>query len=80
MCRLEGVSGNESVRVGDLVLTAERDFALGTALTFGMVVEAELDQDDREWRIVVQPSPRPEVLSRVQILRTALNPGRLWAE
>jgi rod shape-determining protein MreC len=79
-CRLDRVSGNESVRVGDLVLTADRDAALGTALTYGTVVEAQLGLDDREWRIVVQPAPRPEIVSSVQVLRAALNPGRLWTE
>jgi rod shape-determining protein MreC len=79
-CRLDGVAGNESVRVGDLVLTADRDAALGTALTYGTVVEAQLAIDDREWRIVVQPAPRPEIVNSVQVLRAALNPGRLWSE
>jgi cell shape-determining protein MreC len=79
-CRLDGVGGNESVRVGDLVLTADRDAALGTALTYGTVAEAHLGLDDREWRIVVQPAPRPEIVGSVQVLRAALNPGRLWTE
>jgi cell shape-determining protein MreC len=78
MCRLDGVVGNESVRPGDLVMTADRDAALGTALCYGTVAEAHLGIDDREWRIVVEPLPRPEILGRVQILRAALNPARLW--
>jgi len=79
-CRLDGVPGNESVRVGDLVLTAERDAALGTALSYGTVVEAHLGLDDREWQIVVQPSPRPSTVTTVQVLRTVLNPARLWTQ
>jgi cell shape-determining protein MreC len=79
-CRLDGVAGNESVRVGDLVLTADRDAALGTALTYGTVIEAQLGLDDREWKIVVQPAPRPEIVGSVQVLRAALNPARLWTE
>ncbi|HUQ69320.1 MAG TPA: rod shape-determining protein MreC [Planctomycetaceae bacterium] len=79
-CRLDGVPGNESVRVGDLVLTADRDAALGTALSYGTVVDAHLGLDDREWQIVVQPSPRPTTVTTVQVLRTVLNPARLWTQ
>jgi rod shape-determining protein MreC len=80
VCRLDGVPGNESVRVGDLVFTAERDAALGVALSYGTVIEAHLGIDDREWQIVVQPSPQSTRATEVQVLRAALNPARLWTQ
>uniref|UniRef100_A0A7C2NWF1 Cell shape-determining protein MreC n=1 Tax=Schlesneria paludicola TaxID=360056 RepID=A0A7C2NWF1_9PLAN len=80
VCRLDGIAGNEAVRVGDLVFTAERDAALGTALSYGTVVEAQLGLDDREWTIVVQPPANPGGVGEVQVLRAALNPARFWTQ
>ncbi len=77
-CVLEGIPAEETVRIGDLVYTAERDGILSAPLTYGTVTHAELDSDGREWTITIRPAPTPTTLGTVQVLRAALNPARLW--
>jgi rod shape-determining protein MreC len=77
LCKLEGIPAERSVRVNDAVYTAERDGILPTPLYYGQVVEAELGMDDREWTVYVKPAEVPSQLTRVHVLRTAVNPGRL---
>lgn len=79
LCRLEGVPAAEMVDVGDAVYTADRDGLLPTPLYYGKVVEATLPDRAREWRILVQPAERPNDLTTVQVLRSALNPRRVAA-
>ncbi len=77
MCKLEGIPAESSVHVHDAVYTAERDGILPTPLYYGQVVEATLGPDDREWTVIVKPAPLPTRLTKVQVLRTAVNPERL---
>ena len=77
LCKLEGIPAEKSVRVNDAVYTAERDGILPTPLYYGHVVDAVLGIDDREWTVYVKPAPVPDNLTRVQVLRTAVNPDRL---
>ena len=77
LCKLEGIPAEKSVRVNDAVYTADRDGILPTPLYYGQVVEAILGSDDREWTVFVKPAPLPSHLTRVQVLRTAVNPERL---
>ena len=79
-CKLEGIAATESVRVGDGVYTADRDGLVSTPLYYGKVVEATLGPDDREWNVLVEPAPLPNRLTTVQVLRTAINSGRLAAK
>jgi cell shape-determining protein MreC len=77
-CQLDGVSVEESVRVGDLVYTAERDGVLPEPMYYGRVTAVASEPDGRAWRITVAPAmTRP--LTTVTIVRAALNPGRFWA-
>lgn len=78
-CQLLNVSSTESVQVGDLVYTAERDGVFPVPLYYGEVVEASAGPDDREWRIVVKPASRPSAITNVDILRAELNEARLLA-
>ena len=57
--------------------TAERDGILPTPLYYGQVVDAVLGMDDREWTVYVKPAAVPSQLTRVHVLRTAVNPDRL---
>lgn len=75
-CLLEGIPATEAVEPGDLVYTAERDGLMPSPLCYGRVLEANLDEPSREWKIVVEPADRPSDLTTVQVLRTALNPRR----
>ncbi len=77
-CVLEGIASEETVLIGDLVYTAERDGILSAPLIYGTVMHAELDADGREWTINIRPAPTPTALGTVQVLRAALNPARLW--
>ena len=77
LCKLEGIPAEKSVRVNDAVYTAERDGILPTPLYYGQVVEAVLGTDDREWTVYVKPAALPTRLTRVQVLRTVINPERL---
>jgi len=79
LCRLEGVAANEMVHAGDSVYTADRDGLLPTPLYYGQVTEATLPDRAREWQIKVQPAERPSDLTKVEVLRTALNPKRVFA-
>ena len=77
LCKLEGIPAGKSVRVNDAVYTAERDGILPTPLYYGQVVDAVLGMDDREWTVYVKPAAVPSQLTRVHVLRTAVNPDRL---
>ncbi len=77
LCKLEGIPAEKSVRVNDAVYTAERDGILPTPLYYGHVVDAVLGIDDREWTVHVKPAAVPSQLTRVHVLRTAVNPDRL---
>jgi rod shape-determining protein MreC len=77
LCRLEGIPASNSVHVHDAVYTRERDGIMNTPLYYGEVVEATLDQNDREWTVLVKPAPLPTQLTRVQVLRMAANTERL---
>ncbi len=77
LCKLEGIPAEKSVRVNDAVYTAERDGILPTPLYYGQVVDAVLGIDDRDWTVYVKPAPVPDNLTRVQVLRTSVNPERL---
>jgi rod shape-determining protein MreC len=76
LCKLEGIPAEKSVRINDAVYTAERDGILPTPLYYGQVVEAVLGIDDREWIVYVKPAPVADNLTRVQVLRTSVNPER----
>jgi cell shape-determining protein MreC len=78
-CRLEGIPVEEAVQVGDLVYSAERDGAQSAALAYGRVIEARVSDNEREWSLVVEPAETPSRLTRVHVLRSALNPTRFWA-
>jgi cell shape-determining protein MreC len=78
-CLLRGISTEQTVQLGDFVFTADRDGVLSDPLCYGRVVEVERSDDPRQWQIVVEPPPRPAALSKVTVLRGALNPQRLWA-
>ena len=77
LCKLEGIPAEKSVRVNDAVYSAERDGILPTPLYYGHVVEAVLGPDEREWNVLVKPATLPSHLTRVQVLRTVINPERL---
>ncbi|MEI8021271.1 MAG: rod shape-determining protein MreC [Schlesneria sp.] len=77
LCKLEGIPAEKSVRVNDAVYTAERDGILPTPLYYGQVVDAVLGIDDREWTVYVKPAAVQSQLTRVHVLRTAVNPDRL---
>ncbi len=77
-CQLTGITATEAVRVGDLVYTAERDGILSAPLCYGEVTHAELDAQGREWVVTLRPAAQPAPLTRVQVMRAALNPARLW--
>ena len=77
-CALEGIPVEEAVRVGDLVFSADRDGGLAEPLAYGCVVEMKVAGDEREWAIVVEPAPQPSRMTRVHVLRAALNPLRFW--
>jgi cell shape-determining protein MreC len=77
-CILEGVPVEEAVRVGDLVFSADRDGALSEPLAYGRVVDVKTSADEREWSLLVEPAPQPSRLTRVHVLRAALNPSRFW--
>lgn len=79
LCKLEGIAATESVRVGDGVYTAERDGLVTTPLHYGRVVEATLGPDDREWHVLVEPTPPPNRWTSVQVLRMSVNTERLAA-
>lgn len=79
LCRLDGVSASESVHVGDLVYTADRDGLLPTPLYYGTVVQADLPDRAREWHIAVRPENHPADLTRVHVLKSELNVRRLLA-
>ncbi len=78
-CRIDGIAAAASVRVGDKVYNAGRDGIFQSPLVYGEVVTAELDADGREWQIEVEPAIAGNTVTRVQILRAALNPQRIWA-
>jgi cell shape-determining protein MreC len=77
LCKLEGISASQSVRVNDAVFTADRDGILPVPLYYGVVVEATLEADDREWTVLVKPVQMPSRLTSVDVVRTAVNPDRL---
>lgn len=77
LCRLKGIGSSDSVAVGDAVYTATREGQPATPLYYGRVVEATLGPNDSEWKVMVEPVPVPVDLTSVQILRTAVNPGRM---
>ena len=77
LCKLEGIPAESSVHLHDSVYTGERDGILPVPLYYGEVVEATLGPDDREWTVLVKPVPLPTALTKVQVLRTGLNPDRL---
>ncbi len=77
-CQLTGIAATEAVRIGDLVYTAERDGILSAPLCYGEVTHAELDPQGREWIVTLRPAAQPAPLTRVQVMRAALNPARLW--
>jgi rod shape-determining protein MreC len=79
LCRLEGVPATEMVDAEDSVYTADRDGLLPTPLYYGKVVEATLPDRAREWKIMVQPAERPADLTKVHVLRAALNLKRVMA-
>lgn len=77
LCKLDGIPAEKSVRVNDAVYTAERDGILPVPLYYGRVVQATLGTDDREWTVLVEPAELPTQLTRVEVLRTIINPDRL---
>lgn len=77
LCKLEGIPAEKSVRVNDAVYTADRDGILPNPLYYGRVVQATLGPDDRDWTVLVEPAELPSHLTRVQVLRTVVNPERL---
>lgn len=79
VCRLEGISAEESVDVGDRVYTADRDGLLPTPLFYGEVIEATLPERGKEWHVLVRPAARPAELTTVQVLRSELNLKRVMA-
>lgn len=78
-CVLEGIPVDASVRAGDAVYNAGRDGSLDAPLYYGEVATAQLGPDDREWMITVRPAAVPSTVTHVRVLRSALNPQRLWA-
>jgi cell shape-determining protein MreC len=79
LCRLEGIAATEMVHAGDSVYTADRDGLLPTPLYYGEVTEATLPDRAREWDIKVRPVERPSDLTKVEVLRSVLNPKRVFA-
>jgi cell shape-determining protein MreC len=77
-CQLSGIPATEAVRPGDLVYTAERDGILSAPLCYGEVTHAELDAQGREWVVTLRPLAQPAPLTRVHVMRAALNPARFW--
>ncbi len=76
-CRLLLIERTEPVRVGDLVLTADRDGLFPYPMLFGTVVQAQLRPGQPHWQIRVRPAVRLDELPVVEVLRKRLNPRRL---
>jgi cell shape-determining protein MreC len=78
LCRLRHIA--EPVNVGDEVYTGGTDGVLPFAMYYGRVVRAELEPAATEWSIDVKPDAALARFDRVQILRLAVNAGRLLAD
>jgi rod shape-determining protein MreC len=78
LCRLKRI--HEPVNVGDEVFTGGTDGVLPCAMYYGRVVRAKLEPGATEWSIDVKPAAALDRLESVQILRLAINTGRLLAD
>jgi len=78
LCRLRHV--NEPVNVGDEVYTGGTDGVLPFPMFYGRIVRAEFEPAATEWTIDVEPATTLDRFDRVQILRIAVDPGRILAD
>lgn len=78
LCRLRHV--NEPVNVGDEVYTGGTDGVLPFPMFYGRIVRAEFEPAATEWTIDVEPATALDRFDRVQILRIAIDPGRILAD
>lgn len=78
-CLLEGISSDDDVRVGDEVLSADRDGVLPLPFYLGRVRSAVVRPEDQNWQIIVEAASVPDPLTTVDVLRISPNGERLSA-